>query len=172
MTALEHAPLDPLPRASRNISRILLATDLSATSDGAATQALELAGDLGATLLVVSVIDPASGWIAGRPGQRIDQLRAGREQAAQGLVSKGREAGVRVSFLIWEGNPGEAIVDVATSEAVDLVVVGSHGRGSMGRILIGSVSDYVVRHAPCPVLVVRGRAADAGPTPMRPSQLV
>ncbi len=49
--------------------------------------------------------------------------------------------------------PGEAIVDVATSEAVDLVVVGSHGRGSMGRLLIGIVSDHVVRHAPCPVLV-------------------
>ena len=65
--------------------------------------------------------------------------------------------GVRVSFLVWEGEPGEAIVEAATSEQVDLIVVGSHGRSGMGRFLIGSVSDYVVRRAPCPVLVVRGR---------------
>jgi nucleotide-binding universal stress UspA family protein len=169
MTAAQQVRVAPLTRPSSRIARILLATDLSAASDGAATQALELASDLGATLLVLSVIDASSGWIAGRPGQRIDQLRAGREQAAQGLVAKGREAGVRVSFLIWEGNAGEAIVDVATSEAVDLVVVGSHGRGSMGRLLIGSVSDFVVRHAPCPVLVVRGRVlAEPGPTPLPP----
>jgi nucleotide-binding universal stress UspA family protein len=150
-----------MPRAAGGISRILLATDLSVASDGASTQAFDLARDLGADLLVLSVIDPTSGRIAGRPGQRIDQLRAGREQAAQGLVTQGREAGIRVSFLIWEGSPGEAIVDVATSEAVDLVVVGSHGRGSIGRLLIGSVSDHVVRHASCPVLVVRGRAMGA-----------
>ena len=70
--------------------------------------------------------------------------------------------GVAVEFLIWEGSPGESVVEAAASEQVDLVVVGSHGRGSMGRLLIGSVSDHVVRHAPCPVLVVRTRPT---PTP-------
>ncbi|HEV2005606.1 MAG TPA: universal stress protein [Candidatus Limnocylindrales bacterium] len=138
------------------IRRILLGTDLSATSDGASSQALDLAHDLGAELLVVSVIDPKNGRTSDRPGGRVDQLRADRELTAQEIVTRGRESGVRVTFLIWQGDPGEAIVDAAKSEAVDLVVVGSHGRGSMGRLLIGSVSDHVVRHAPCPVLVVRG----------------
>jgi nucleotide-binding universal stress UspA family protein len=60
-----------------------------------------------------------------------------------------------VSFLIWEGDPGESIVEAARAEHADLIVVGSHGRGGVGRFLIGSVSDHVVRHAPCPVMVVR-----------------
>jgi nucleotide-binding universal stress UspA family protein len=85
----------------------------------------------------------------------VDQVRTGREAAAQELVSRGRASGVQVNFLIWDGDPGESIVDAARSEQVDLVVVGSHGRGQVGRFLIGSVSDHVVRHAHCPVLVVR-----------------
>ncbi len=157
---VEATRLAPGSHAVGGIRRILLATDLLPTSDGAAVQALDLAHDLGADLLVLSVIDASSGRLPGRAGDRIDQLRSGRELAAQSLVTRGRESGVRVSFLIWEGSPGEAIVDVATSEEVDLVVVGSHGRGSVGRILIGSVSEHVVRHAPCPVLVVRGRPTD------------
>jgi nucleotide-binding universal stress UspA family protein len=95
----------------------------------------------------------------GRFGLRIDQVRSAREEAAQELVGRGRAAGVRVIFLIWEGDPGESIVEAARSEQVDLVVVGSHGRGSVGRFFIGSVSEYVVRHAYCPVLVVRSRAS-------------
>jgi nucleotide-binding universal stress UspA family protein len=85
----------------------------------------------------------------------MDQRRQAREAAAQGVVVQGRSAGVAVSFLVWEGEPGPSIVDAATSEKVDMVIVGSHGRGAVGRILIGSVSEYVVRHAACPVLVVR-----------------
>lgn len=142
------------------IRRILLATDLSPASDGAALQALDLAHDLAAELLIVSVIDPGSLRLpGGRFGARVDQVRASREMAAQELVSRGRAGGVRVNFLIWEGDPGEAIVDAARSEQVDLVVVGSHGRSGVGRFFIGSVSDHVVRHAHCPVLVVRARAS-------------
>ena len=59
--------------------------------------------------------------------------------------------------LIWEGEPGEAIVAAADSENADLIVVGSHGRSGVSRFLIGSVSDFVVRHAHCPVMGVRGR---------------
>jgi nucleotide-binding universal stress UspA family protein len=141
------------------IRRILLATDLSPASEGAAVQALDLAHDLGADLLIVSVIDPRSLRLpGGRFGVRVDQVRTGREAAAQELVSRGRAAGVRVNFLIWDGDPGESIVDAARSEQVDLVVVGSHGRGQVGRFLIGSVSDHVVRHAHCPVLVVRAQS--------------
>ncbi|MEO8208071.1 MAG: universal stress protein [Chloroflexota bacterium] len=148
-------------RASRSIHRILLATDLSAASDEAGQEALGLARDLGAELLVVSVIDPGTlRRPGGRFGPRVDQVRADREAAAQELVSRGRAAGVRVNFLIWEGEPGESIVEAAESEQVDLVVVGSHGRGSVGRFFLGSVSDHVVHNAHCPVVVVRARASE------------
>jgi len=151
----------PQPRPTGGIRRILLATDLSAASEGATLQALDLAHDLGAELLIVSVIDPGSLRLpGGRFGVRVDQVRTSREAAAQELVSRGRSAGVRVRFLIWEGDPGDSIVDAAQSEQVDIVVVGSHGRGSVGRFFIGSVSDFVVRHAPCPVLVVRARGEE------------
>lgn len=157
MTALPMPTMKSSLYAAGGIRRILLATDLSPASEGAALQALDLAHDLNADLLIVSVIDPRSLRLPGGHFRtRVDQVRSSREAAAQDLVTRGRAAGVKVHFLIWDGDPGESIVDAATSEQVDIVVVGSHGRGSVGRFLIGSVSDYVVRHAPCPVLVVRG----------------
>jgi nucleotide-binding universal stress UspA family protein len=160
MTALPMPPARPVLHPMGGIRRILLATDLSEASEGASLQALDLAHDLGSALLIVSVIDPGSLRLpGGRFGTRVDQVRTRREETAQELVSRGRSAGVHVNFLIWDGDPGESIVEAARSEQVDLVVVGSHGRGSVGRFLIGSVSDYVVRHAHCPVLVVRARAS-------------
>ena len=148
------------PNPAPGPRRILLATDLSPASEEAGFQALDLARGLSAELLIVSVIDPRSLRLpGGKYGARVDQVRTGREAAAQELVSRGRAAGVRVTFLIWEGEPGEAIVDAARSEQVDFVVVGSHGRGSVGRFFLGSVSDHVVHNAPCPVVVVRARAS-------------
>jgi nucleotide-binding universal stress UspA family protein len=145
-----------LQRSSGAVRRILLATDLSTASDGATRQAIDLARDLGANLVVVSVIDPAVPGAAGGHIQRMDQRRQARESSAQDVVLRGRRAGVRVSFMVWEGEPGPSIVDAAVSEQVDMVIVGSHGRGSVGRLFIGSVSEFVVRNSPCPVLVVRG----------------
>jgi Universal stress protein UspA and related nucleotide-binding proteins len=164
---LPEARAEPIRQAASAVRRILLATDLSPASEGATRQAIELARDLGSTLLIVSVIDPAVRGVPGGRVERMDQRRRAREDSAQALVIRGREAGVRVSFLVWEGEPGPSIVDAATSEQVDMVIVGSHGRGSMGRLLIGSVSEYVVRQAPCPVLVVRARPqASAEPMPL------
>lgn len=156
MSALPAVSTVPQPGLGRQIRRILLATDLSAASEGATDQALQLARDLRAELLVVSVIDPAPTIGASPPFARMDQRRASREGAAQAIVVKGRRAGVNVHFLVWEGEPGPAIVEAAIAEAADLVVVGTHGRSRVGRLVLGSVSDHVVRHAPCPILIVRG----------------
>jgi nucleotide-binding universal stress UspA family protein len=148
-----------VPGRSRRVRRILLATDLSTASEGATEEALALARDLRADLLVVSVIDPAS-HLPGLMAARMDQRRAAREVAAQGIVVRGRRAGVNVNFLVWEGEPGPAIVEAAASEGVDLVVVGTRSRSRVERLVLGSVSDHVVRHAPCPILIVR---PDPGP---------
>jgi nucleotide-binding universal stress UspA family protein len=144
------------------VPKILLATDLSEASSSATDEAFELARRLDIALLVVSVIDPRSLLLpGGRFGARIDQVRERREQLAQALVERGREVGVPVSFLVWSGDPGDMIVEAAEAEHVEMIVVGSHGRGAVGRFFIGSVSEHVVRHAPCPVLVVRPREAPA-----------
>ncbi|MEI7744427.1 MAG: universal stress protein [Chloroflexota bacterium] len=138
--------------------KLLLATDLAEASESATDEAFELAGRLEAELLVVSIIDPGSLLLpGGRFRARVDQVREKREQLAQALVERGRELGIEVSFLVWTGDPGDMIVSAAEAEKVDMVLVGSHGRGAVGRLFLGSVSEHVVRNAPCPVLVVRPR---------------
>jgi nucleotide-binding universal stress UspA family protein len=168
MTVMTSLPRqDPIPQAgstrpaaSSPGMKLLLATDLSEASSSATDQAFDLAGRLEATLLVVSVIDPGSLLMpGGRFRARVDQVRERRELQAQALVERGREAGVEVSFLVWTGDPGDQIVSAAEAEHVDMVLVGSHGRGAVGRLFLGSVSEHVVRNAPCPVLVVRPREA-------------
>ena len=146
-----------------DIRRVLLGTDLSRTSELATDRAFDLAQRHGADLLVVSVIDPDDlGKHAGRAGGRWDEVRDRRHTAAQELVGRGRTMGINVSFLVWTGDPGESIVSAAEAEGADLVVVGTHGRGTIGRLLLGSVSDHVVRNAPCPVLVVRPASRGSG----------
>jgi nucleotide-binding universal stress UspA family protein len=134
--------------------RILLATDLSSASSAATEEAIRLARALSAELLVVSVIDPSGDAAPGWRLARSDQRREARTAAAQDVVAGGRARGVRTSFLVWEGDPGPAIVDAAVSESADLIVVGSHRRGPVRRVLLGSVSEHVVRNARCPVVVV------------------
>jgi nucleotide-binding universal stress UspA family protein len=151
--AVDTSGAHPHPARFRTV---VLATDLSPTSEAATTAALDLARTLGARLLAVSVIDPgALRMPGGRFRPRVDLVRSEREHVAQELVARGRSAGVAVDFLVWEGDPGEAIIETTAAEGADMIVVGSHGRGAVGRFLIGSVSDHVVRNAPCPVLVVR-----------------
>jgi nucleotide-binding universal stress UspA family protein len=146
-------------RTTTPITSVLLATDLSPTSTMAEDEALRLAAGLGARLIAVSIIDPGSLRLpSGRYKTRVDQVRAEREVEAQRLVRRARELGIPTAFLVWEGSPGEAIVSAAEAERADLVVLGTHGRTGINRSLLGSVSDHVVRHAPCPVVVVRGPA--------------
>jgi nucleotide-binding universal stress UspA family protein len=144
---------------------ILLATDLSASAGPATETAFRLAKGLGAHLLVMSAIDLGSIRLPnGRYRHRIDQERELRESAARSIVERGHAIGVSVGLLVWEGDPGESIVEVARAERPEMVIVGSRTKGVMGRFGIGSVSDHVVHHAPCPVLVVRFDAeVPAGP---------
>lgn len=153
LPTLHDKPDAPLPS---DIRRVLLGTDLGETTELATERAFDLAHRHGAELLVVSVIEPKDlRQGTGSADIRWDQVRDRRRDAAQGLVARGLTVGVAVSFLVWTGDPGETIVSAAESENVDLVVVGTHGRGTIGRLLLGSVSEHVVRNAPCPVLVIR-----------------
>ena len=138
---------------------ILLATDLSPISESAATEAIDLCGSLGARLLVVNVIDPRQGF--GKPilpatrASRMDQVRHDRERHLLEVVGEARGLGIDASFLVWTGEPGQGIVSAAEAENADLVVVGTRALDRAGRFLLGSVSDYVVNHSPCPVLIAR-----------------
>jgi nucleotide-binding universal stress UspA family protein len=138
-----------------NIHRVLLATDLSDVSDRAADEAIELATDHGAELIVLSVIDPGGLRLpGGRFIRRIDQERSRVVAGAQAIVARAQKVGVRATFLVWEGDPVESIVSASGSENSDVIVLGSHGRGRLGRLVLGSISKRIVELATCEDMVV------------------
>jgi nucleotide-binding universal stress UspA family protein len=145
----------PTTASRGRISTVLLATDLTAASDEATQQALDLADSLDARLLVVNVIDPAARSKSGVGMTRVDQMRAEREPRLLEVVERARAWGVESTYLLWTGEPGKSIVAAAEAERADLIVVGTRGLARAGRWFLGSVSDHVVHHAGCPVLVVR-----------------
>jgi nucleotide-binding universal stress UspA family protein len=137
------------------IRRLLLATDLSPASAQAAEEAIRLAVETGAQLLVLSVVDPRRLRLPGGIFlRRVDQERSRIEVGVQRLVDSARRAGARATFLVWEGEPAEAILAASDAEKVDVIVMGSHGRGLLGRLVLGSTSTRVSEMATCHVVVV------------------
>jgi nucleotide-binding universal stress UspA family protein len=138
------------------IQRVLLATDLSPASQSATEEAIAIAQREHAHLVVFSVIDPRLLRLpGGRFLRRIDQERADVEAGVQAVVARARTMGARATFLVWQGDPSEAIMEAAESEDVDLVVMGSHGRGPLGRLLLGSTSTRVSHESQREVVVVQ-----------------
>jgi nucleotide-binding universal stress UspA family protein len=121
-------------------------TDILVPTDGstASATAVEHAIDLAASALEVGADVVASA------------LEEEGEHAVGDVVSTAEGAGIDTESLIEHGTPHRAIIDYATAEAVDLVVMGTHGRTGVGRFLLGSVTERVVRTSPVPVLTVRG----------------
>ena len=149
---IQRAIVELPPTGSRGPLRtLLLATDLGDTSEAATEHAIALAAQLSARLLVVTVIDPRP-----RRGHRPRPVeeRERVSEAVHAVAARARQRGANASFLVWDGDPAESIIAAAEAEGADVIVVGSHRRSPVGRAILGSVSDEVVRSAPCPVLVV------------------
>jgi len=136
------------------IRTVLLATDLTPASEAATVQAISMAASLHARLLVVNVIDQG-GPVSPLAAVRVDQQRAVREGPLLQIVNRARARSVDAAFLLWTGEPGQGIVAAAEAEGADMVIVGTRGLDRAGRFLLGSVSDYVVYHSSCPVMVAR-----------------
>jgi nucleotide-binding universal stress UspA family protein len=145
---------------SPDIRRVLLATDLSPASREAAEEAIDLAATAAAELIVLSVIEPGRLRLPGGGFvRRVDQERSRIENGTQMLVARARAAGVQATFLVWEGDPAEAILSASDAEDVDVIVIGSHGRGRIGRLVLGSVSTEVSERARRRVVIVESRPA-------------
>ena len=139
--------------------RVLVAVDEAPVAAHAAEVGIELASALGAALAFVHVVDPAG---AAPPDSGIPaaELIAQAERDGKRLVAALRPrvpAGPTPLEFVSVGAAATEIVKAATGWNADLVVVGSHGRTGVSRALLGSVAEAVVRHAPCPVLVVRAK---------------
>jgi nucleotide-binding universal stress UspA family protein len=138
---------------------IVLGTDFGAVSAAAEDAAIRAAASEGTDLVIVHAIDPGRLRLpGGQWRERMDQARESRERHAAALVQRARAAGVQARFLIWTGDPATCVVAAATAEGASRIVVGSHGRGRIGRAIAGSVSTDVLGRAACRVEVVRADA--------------
>lgn len=134
--------------------KILFPTDLSTNSNEGLRWATALARDSGAQLIIAHVEEPP---VAYGGGELYLGAEAGAtEELRQALVKVlPTDPAVRFEHKLLVGDPASAIVDLAESENVDLIVMSTHGRRGLTRVLMGSVAEVVVRRAKCPVLTVK-----------------
>jgi nucleotide-binding universal stress UspA family protein len=140
------------------IRKILAPTDLSDLSCIGVRRALEMAGQQGAEVIVYHVIDLGDQWVV-RPaesGPVREMLERHRQMLDSFLTEKLPEQmnSAKVRQLVEIGTAAGNIVEKAQSEAVDMIVMSTHGRTGLEHLMIGSVSEKVVGRAPCPVLVM------------------
>ncbi len=144
------------PKATMGWKKILIATDGSAHSRQAADRALELAQLQGSQLLVVSVLDFPAGIRGVAPIARLELLKICENQVAE-VVTRAEALKLQVEGFIMEGVAYTAIAELAQEQQANLIVMGSHGQTGLLRLLMGRVTERVIGHAPCPVLVVKSK---------------
>jgi nucleotide-binding universal stress UspA family protein len=141
---------------------IVVGTDGSDTANQAVRQAIDLARAIGAKLELVSAYEPVS-------AQRLREERRDAPEDLQWAISPredvdatleaaavlAREADVTVDVYARQGDPADAILDVAEEHDADLIIVGNKGMTGAKRFLLGSVPNKISHHAPCSVLIIR-----------------
>jgi nucleotide-binding universal stress UspA family protein len=153
---------------TRSVTTILVPTDFSAPSDAALEYATTLAAKLGASLHLLHVFeDPyvtggafAAEMYAPVPADLREALLNEAKTRLEERVA-GLDDCFRVTADVYTGPTAKAITEYAKTNAIDLIVMGTHGRGGMAHLLMGSVAERIVRTAPCPVLTVRTATATA-----------
>jgi nucleotide-binding universal stress UspA family protein len=140
------------------IGTILHPTDFSEHSENAFRLACALARDYGARLMLLHVLPPPLVVYGGGPV--VGEPEPTREEMTQRLRQLEAQArGIRVDSQVMEGETVEMILRAASETHSDLIVMGTHGRTALARLLLGSVAEAVLRQALCPVLTVKTPAA-------------
>jgi nucleotide-binding universal stress UspA family protein len=144
------------------IRSILLPTDFSECANYALSYATSLARAASAPIICLHVVEPVvptvgyTGLTEPLPiADLSEQLEESAERELPKIATCEECSGLNVEEVIAHGDAAAEIVRVAKERNVDLIVISSHGRTGLGRILFGSTAESVVRHAPCPVLVVK-----------------
>ncbi|HEX3179387.1 MAG TPA: universal stress protein [Methylomirabilota bacterium] len=144
--------------------RILVATDFAESAERALECAVDLAKIHGAELVLLHVYMDLPAYpevSAGQVATIYEEQRRWVDDALDRRARSARASGVLARALVRTGAPAPVIAETAADERVDLVVVGTHGRSGLDRLLVGSVAERVVRTAPCPVLVAKTRTTAA-----------
>lgn len=143
------------------IKNVLVATDFSAPSETALNYARAMARSFGAQLHVLHIFEPL--WITSADvvggGVALATMIQGledtaRKQLEEAVTEADRRELKAVAEMVTSESPAREIANYANEHKVDLLVIGTHGRSGISRMLIGSVAEKVVRLAPCPVLTV------------------
>lgn len=149
-------------RAHSSITRILVPTDFSAPSDAALAHARKLAAGFGASLHLLHVLDDQSAggafgsefYLADPPDVHAARLKNAQQRLAYRVTSHD-PSGAYATTEVTVGKSAQTIVDYAADGDFDAIVMGTHGRGGMAHLLVGSVAESVIRRAPCPVMTAR-----------------
>ncbi len=146
-----------------NVRKILYATDFSPHSNQAYFHAIALAEGHGAGLTIVHVFAPASSRpvVVGDTISPVVNFNPEEREYWRGQLEQIRPVNpdIAVQHVLLEGDPAEEIIQYATDAGIDLIVMGTHGRTGLERLLMGSVAEKVLRGAPCSVLIVKLRKA-------------
>jgi len=161
-----HAPCSVMvvPRAAQvDFKSIVVATDGSKYSMAAASEAIGIAKRNNAKLTVVAVVPadiamPTDIDMAAIQREKIaDQEMQVAEKNAKAVKDAAQKAGVDAQAFVMSGKPADAVIEISKDKFADLVVVGSHGRTGLDRLLMGSVAERVIVMSSCAVLVVKGK---------------
>ncbi len=144
-----------------NLKRILVPTDFSKHSHNALRYGAAFADKFGAELYLVHVFQdlavsqPEAVTVGSPIVAPLEQFMAAAHASLQRLIQDNKLGGLVVHAEVRAGAPFDEIVQFALDKDIDLIVMGTHGRGWLAHVLLGSVTEKVVRKAPCPVLTVR-----------------
>ena len=155
------------------VSTILVATDFSPSAERAVALAADYARHFQAQLLVVHayrvdipVASPLTGGGYILPDGFFEQIAKEARQRVEKVANEAAAQGVSAIGIAVDRHPATAIIDEAKARKADLIVMGTHGRGGLSRLLAGSTAERVMRKARCPVVTVRPPAAVGRPEPV------
>ena len=142
------------------LKRVLVPTDFSDSARHAFTYGLSFAKEYGAELVLLHVVENVTVGYASDlfpvPMAEVFQEISGYARAELAkLGQEARDRGVSASEQVIQGKPSNEIIRFASENQVDMIVLGTHGKGMLDQALFGSTTERVVRRAPCPVLTVR-----------------
>lgn len=142
------------------IKNILFTTDFSEGASHALSYAVDMANTYRAKLYLLHVVhdiymSPGSHIPHGSVDTMYTELEASAKKALEKLCFSAREGCKDIENYVVRGIPHEEILKFASQKGIDLIIIGTHGRKGLDRVLLGSTAERVVRNSPCPVLTVR-----------------
>lgn len=146
--------------------KLLVAIDLSDNTDTVVTKARDIAQALKARVWLVHVADPEPAFVGYDVGPQYERDAVAEKfrkehTALQAIANAWRADGIDTTALLVQGTTVEILLKEAGELQADMIIAGSHGKGAMRRLLVGSVSEGLLQNATCPILIIPARPAKA-----------